>query len=130
MSKQRDLIEHLKQSWIKSVDEHQDDCSNHLPKLLTAYKTSVHKSTKYSPFHHNCGTFPQLLIDVMMGIGVAGNENHNLSAYTRCSHHSLKTAYHMDRHTMHTISGRETLNNTECVRTTLLVTECGCMLQH
>ena len=66
----------------KSVDEHQEDWSDHLPILLMAYRTSIHESTKFSPFHLNFGKSTQLPIDIMMRIGAAGNENRNLSVYT------------------------------------------------
>ena len=79
----------------KSVEEHQSDWSDYIPKLMMAYRTSVHETTKLSPFFLNFGRSPCLPIDVMMGRGEAhdGAGSRKVSDYTRQLRNTLKVAY-------------------------------------
>eukprot|EP00731_Ephydatia_muelleri_P029837 Em0021g360a len=79
----------------KSVEEHQGGWSDYIPKLMMAYRTSVHETTKLSPFFLNFGRSPCLPIDVMLGRGEAhdGAGNRKMSDYTRQLRNTLKVAY-------------------------------------
>ena len=75
----------------KSVEEHQSDWSDYIPKLMMAYRTSVHETTKLSPFFLNFGRSPCLPIDVMEAHDGAGSRK--VSDYTRQLRNTLKVAY-------------------------------------
>lgn len=49
----------------KVVNENQRDWDNHLPKVLFAYRTSIHESTGFTPFLINYGRSATLPVDIM-----------------------------------------------------------------
>ena len=51
----------------KMVKENQRDWDSQLPKALFAYRTAVHESTGFTPYHLNFGRTPMLPIDVLFG---------------------------------------------------------------
>ena len=51
----------------KVVKESQRDWDYHLQKALLAYRTAVHETTGFSPYHLNFGHSPALPIDIILG---------------------------------------------------------------
>ena len=51
----------------KTVDTNQDTWDSQLPKALFAYRTAVHETTGFTPFHLTFARSPQLPVDVMLG---------------------------------------------------------------
>ena len=51
----------------KVVSDHQTDWDTHLPQVLFAYRTSIHDTTGFTPFHITFGRSPILPIDTMIG---------------------------------------------------------------
>ena len=51
----------------KTVDTNQDDWDSQLPKALFSYRTAVHESTGFTPFHLTFARSPQLPVDLMLG---------------------------------------------------------------
>ena len=51
----------------KTVDTNQDTWDSQLPKALFAYRTAVHDTTGFTPFHLTFARSPQLPVDVMLG---------------------------------------------------------------
>lgn len=54
----------------KIISDNQKDWDQHIPKLMIAYKTTIHESTGYTPFHVTFGRLPVLPVDVMVGAPV------------------------------------------------------------
>ena len=52
--------------FAKVVSDHQCDWDSHLPRVLFAYQTAIHKTTGFTPFHITFGCFPFLPIDVFL----------------------------------------------------------------
>ena len=50
----------------KVVQANQRDWDVHLPKVLFAYRTAVHESTQFTPYHLVFGRSPMLPVDVML----------------------------------------------------------------
>ena len=72
----------------KTVERDQHDWDSQLPKDLFAYKTAIHESTSFSPFHLNFGRSPQLPIDLMLS---------RVQASTICSYPQFVQAAHQQR---------------------------------
>ena len=51
----------------KVVADNQADWDTHLPRVLFAYRTAIHETTKFSPFRIVYGRSPILPVDVMIG---------------------------------------------------------------
>ena len=51
----------------KVVQANQKNWDKHLPKVLFAYRTAIHESTKFTPFHLMYGRSPTLPVDVFLG---------------------------------------------------------------
>ena len=51
----------------KVVQANQRDWDAHLPKVLFAYRTAIHESTHFTPYHLTFGRSPVLPVDVMLG---------------------------------------------------------------
>ena len=82
----------------KVVNENQKDWDIHLPKALFAYRTTIHDSTGYSPFHVNFGRSPSLPIDIMLGQFLSSDEEKEVAEYVKEVALSLKDAYEKVRH--------------------------------
>ena len=61
---------------IKVINDKQDDWDEHLDSVLFAYRTSVHASTKYTPFYLMYGRDPVLPIELKVS-----HISHSLYAY-------------------------------------------------
>ena len=82
----------------KMVNENQKDWDTHLPKALFAYRTAIHNSTGYSPFHVNFGRSPTLPIDIMLGRLPSSDGEKDVAEYVKEVVSSLKSAYDKVRH--------------------------------
>ena len=51
----------------KTVDANQDNWDFQLPKALFAYRTAVHETTGFTPFHLTFARSPQLPVDLILG---------------------------------------------------------------
>ena len=62
----------LKTMLSKVVAENQADWDTHLPILLMAYRTAIHGSTGFTPFHILFGRSPKLPVDtILQGMNLA-----------------------------------------------------------
>ena len=55
------------ESMLAKVTECQQEWDLYLPKVLFAYRSSLHETTGFTPYHLNFGRSPQLPIDLMLG---------------------------------------------------------------
>jgi len=78
------------------VNDHQTDWDLHLPRQLFAYRTALHASTGFSPFHIVFGHSPTLPVDAMLGT-LPHCQTKNVPAYVCDLHKSLHTAYNTVR---------------------------------
>ena len=51
----------------KEIEEHQKDWDDHLQKVLFAYRTAVHDTTRYTSYFIISGRSPNLPIDILLG---------------------------------------------------------------
>jgi len=77
------------------VSDNQRDWDCHLPQVMMAYRSSVHESTRYSPFYMMFGRNIQLPIDIMYGR--APEEPQETVEYTRRLRDSLEASHDMAR---------------------------------
>ena len=78
----------------KTVSDNQKDWDQHIPKLMFAYRTTIHESTGYTPFHVTFGRSPVLPVDIMIGAGIKQKEaTVTVPQFVRDLHSSLKTVY-------------------------------------
>ena len=73
------------------VSDHQHDWDSHLPRVLLAYRTAIHGTTGFSPFHITFGRSPSLPIDVFLGS--PKQTDRNVPSFLADIHHSLNNAY-------------------------------------
>ena len=52
----------------KVVSKHQTDWDYPLPQVLFAYRTAIHDTTGFTPFHVTFGCSPVLPLEAMIGI--------------------------------------------------------------
>ena len=83
----------------KVVDSDQHDWDSHLPKALFAYRTAIHESTNFSPYHLNFGRSPQLPIDLMLG-RVQPNTIQSYPQFVQASHQQIKATQAIVRETL------------------------------
>ena len=80
------------------VQANQRDWDVHLPKVLFAYRTAVHESTQFTPYHLVFGRSPMLPVDVMLQRpyppqpGEEGGQV-NVPQFVEDTHHYFKEAY-------------------------------------
>jgi len=85
----------------KVVNENQRDWDSHLPKVLFAYRTSIHESTGFTPFLVNYGRSAMLPVDVMLGRASTSLEGgKGLPEYVEQVGQSLKQVYDKLRHSI------------------------------
>ena len=79
----------------KVVKESQRDWDYHLQKALLAYRTAVHETTGFSPYHLNFGRSPTLPIDIILG-NLSG-EYSSYPEFVQEVHGQLHSAYNTTR---------------------------------
>lgn len=84
----------LKNMLAKVTQQNQKDWDVHLPRVLFAYRTSIHESTGFSPYYINFGRSPTLPVDVMLGRVSSQDEvDQTMPQYVQQVCQSLKEAY-------------------------------------
>ena len=82
----------LESMLAKVVSEHQTDWDYHLPQVLFAYRTAIHDTTGFTPFHITFGCSPVLPLEAM--IGIPPQQRHkDVPSFVAKVHNSLHTAY-------------------------------------
>ena len=82
----------LESMLAKVVSEHQTDWDYHLPQLLFAYRTAIHDTTGFTPFHITFGCSPVLPLEAM--IGIPPQQRHkDVPSFVAKVRNSLHTAY-------------------------------------
>ena len=74
----------------KTISDNQKDWDQHIPRLMFAYRTTIHEST---PFHVTFGRSPTLPVDIMIGAPVKQKEATVLPQFVKDLHDSLRTVY-------------------------------------
>ena len=82
----------LESMLAKVVSEYQTDWDSHLPKVLFAYRTAIHDTTGFTPFHLTFGHSPVLSLEAMIGIRPQ-QKNKDVPSFLSKVHDSLHTAY-------------------------------------
>ena len=76
----------------KTITDNQHDWDRQLPKVLFAYRTAIHETTHFSPFHLMFGRSPKLPVDLML----ARTQPSKLRSYPQFvqdSHKQLTSSY-------------------------------------
>jgi len=92
----------------KTVQSNQRNWDTCLPKALFAYRTAIHESTGYTPFHLMFGRSPQLPIDVMLGR--VDDQSEAFAAYTpyvQELHEKLRNAYGLVRKSLAAVHAQQ-----------------------
>ena len=74
------------------VSDHQTDWDHHLPKVLFAYRTAIHDTTGFTPFHITFGRSPVLPLDTMIWIPLQRKRT-DIPSFVTKLHNSLHSAY-------------------------------------
>ena len=82
----------LESMLAKVVSDHQTDWDYHLPQLLFAYRTTIHETTGFTPFHITFGRSPILPLEAMTG-SLPQHRNKDVPSFLAKLHNSLHTAY-------------------------------------
>ena len=80
----------------KMVKENQRDWDSKLPKALFAYRTSIHESTGFTPYHMNFGCTPILPIDVLLG-RFPEDQAASYLQFVQYTHSQLRSTYQLAR---------------------------------
>ena len=83
----------------KTIQQNQCDWDKHLPMVMFAYRTAIHETTGYTPFHVTFGRSPLLPLDVILGIH--RQKKLEVPAYVTDLNRSLQTAYADIRQNLH-----------------------------
>ena len=75
----------------KVIAEDQQNWDLYLPKVLLAYRTSIHEVTGFTPYHLVFGQSPQLPIDVITG-HVDNKKSQSYPQFVKQTHGYLKRA--------------------------------------
>ena len=82
----------LESMLAKVVSDHQTDWDYHLPQLLFAYRTAIHETTGFTPFHITFGRSPILPPEAMME-SLLQQRNKDVPSFLAKLHNSLHFAY-------------------------------------
>ena len=77
----------------KMVSANQRDWDKYLPQVLFAYRTSLHETTRFTPFFLNFGRSPNLPVDAMLGRASLEEQTDTLPQYVQHLQRSLREAY-------------------------------------
>ena len=81
----------------KMVQANQRDWDCYLPKVLFAYRTSIHETTGFTPYHLNFGHSPVLPIDVFLGRSSMGSSHATYPEFVQSLHKQLKQSVQLAR---------------------------------
>ena len=90
----------------KNVKENQKDWDVCLPKVLFAYRSSIHEATGFTPFHLMFGRSPNLPVDVMLG-RIKEEDFMSYPQYVQQLHHKFKDAFSLAREKVSTGQKRQ-----------------------
>lgn len=76
----------------KTVADNQHDWDSQLPKALFAYRTAIHETTQFSPFHLMFARSPNLPVDLMLG-RIQPGKLRSYPQFVQDSHKQLMTSY-------------------------------------
>ena len=76
----------------KTVADNQQDWDSQLPKALFAYRTAVHETTHFSPFHLTFARSPNLPVDLMLG-RIQSSKLRSYPQFVQDSHKQLRMSY-------------------------------------
>ena len=79
------------------VQANQRDWDCYLPKVLFAYRTSIHETTGFTPYHLNFGHSPVLPIDVFLGRSSMGSSHATYPEFVQSLHKQLKQSVQLAR---------------------------------
>ena len=85
----------------KMVKENQQNWDSQLSKALFAYRTSVHESTGFTPYHMNFGCIPTLPIDVTLG-QFPENQAESYPQFVKDTHSQLQSTHQLARKHLYT----------------------------
>ena len=88
----------LESMLAKVVTDNQKDWDKHLPQVLFAYRTSLHETTKFTPYFLNFGRSPTLPVDIMLGREREEQDPDNMPQYVQRLQQSLRHAFTLARH--------------------------------
>ena len=80
----------------KTVENDQHDWDSQLPKALFAYRTAIHESTNFTPYHLNFGRSPQLPIDLMLS-RIQTSAIRSYPQFVQAAHQQLKMSQNIVR---------------------------------
>lgn len=86
-----------------------------LPQLLFAYNTTVHQSTKYSPYELMFGHKPQLPVDQLLGMAEINPSDMDLGDWMAQHKERLSTAYNHARHQLEAAAAQRNKDHAEPV---------------
>ena len=80
----------------KTIHDNQDNWDSQLPKALFAYRTAVHETTGFTPFHLTFARSPQLPVDLMLG-RVLPTKLHSYPQFVQTAHRQLSASCNLAR---------------------------------
>ena len=84
------------EAMLAKVTEYHQDWDLYLPKVLFAYRSSLHETTGFTPYHLNFGRSPQLPVDLMLG-RVNKTKLQSYPKFVSQTHQYLTQAYSLAR---------------------------------
>ena len=79
------------------VEEHQRDWDKHVPMLLTAYRTAVHNTTKFTSARMMLGNEIRVPIGLVYGFPTLSNRSTNCSQYIQDLQNDLEAVHEFAR---------------------------------
>ena len=76
----------------KTITDNQHDWDRQLPKALFAYRTAIHETTHFSPFHLMFGRSPKLPVDLMLAC-TQPSKLRSYPQFVQDSHKQLTSSY-------------------------------------
>ena len=76
----------------KVVKENQKDWDSHIPSVLMAYRTAIHESTNFTPFHLTFGRSPKLPLDLMLG-RATDNQAMSYPQFVQKLHQTIQSSF-------------------------------------
>ena len=102
------------------VKENQWNWDSQLPKALFAYRTAVHESTGFMPYHLNFGRTPILPFDVLLGC-IPEDQVVSYPQFIQDVHRQLRSALQLARRHLQAAHQQQKLFDQKCEREELRV---------